>query len=348
MDANFLVTLQGEDRNLVAVTWQSTVLLSGPANVEATWLRSSDKVELPTSWVGPYQILGVLGHGGQGLVYRVHDSVRQRTVALKYSLATDEPARQRFALEVELMSRLAHPAIVPLYDSGEDQGQPYFTMEWIDGTTLADHLDRHGPLVPDAAVALVLPLAQAVQHAHARQVVHRDLTPANILLDRKGRPYITDFGLARPVDGTAKVASEVGGVMGTPAYMSPEQAAGQAHLAGPAADIWGLGAILYTCLTGEPPFQGATARDVLHRVGRSTPVLLRKTSTGLPLPLKSICQRCLRKDPAHRYQTAGALIRVLEQYLHGYRAGITHADPVSPEPVWDSSPERTTSHKVAA
>jgi serine/threonine-protein kinase len=224
-------------------------------------------------------------------------------------------ARERFAREVEMATRVVHPNIVPIHDIGEDGGFPYYAMELIAGPNLADHLARHGALPPRRAARLVLSLARAVQQIHSLNVVHRDLKPANILLDHTREPHIVDFGLARPLDAPGSEQDEAGALLGTPAYMSPEQAAGLGHLAGPAADVWALGAILYECLTGAPPFRGSTVQEVLRQVGEVAPAPLRVVTRGVPQALEAICLRCLRKEPSRRYRAAAHLAADLRAFL---------------------------------
>src|SRR5207244_1341657 len=220
-----------------------------------------------------YEIEGVLGRGGMGVVYQARHLTLKRTVALKMVLAgglAGPHELARFRIEAEAVARLQHPNIVQIHEVGAAHGHPYCALEFVAGGTLAARLAGK-PMPAPAAARLVESLARAMQLAHSRNVVHRDLKPANILLTADGTPKITDFGLARQLDSDSG-ETHAGAVMGTPSYMAPEQASGHAHEAGPAADIYALGAILYDCLTGRPPFKGKTIVETLDQVRTQEPV----------------------------------------------------------------------------
>lgn len=270
--------------------------------------------------LGRYELLELIGSGGMGRVYEALDPNLRRKVAIKLVLQiiSDHPeqALTRFRMEAEAAARLQHPNIVPIYDIGVHAGQPFYVMGLIQGGSLSQKL-REGAFAPREAAALMEKIARAVQHAHEQRVLHRDLKPANILLDEKGEPHITDFGLAKLQAEPAVGQTQVGMVLGTPAYMSPEQACGRAAEVGPATDIWSLGAILYELLTGRTPFAGGSMTELLFAVVSAEPPRPRSLRADLDRSLEAICLKCLRKDPAQRYPTAGALADDLAKWLRG-------------------------------
>ncbi len=211
-----------------------------------------------------------------------------------------------------------HSGIVPIYEIGEHDGQRFFSMKLIDGSNLADRLASFQDNLR-AAVALVIEAADAIQHAHMRGILHRDLKPANILIDAQGHPHITDFGLAKLMESDVELTAS-GAIMGTPAYMSPEQAAGRRGAMTLATDVYGLGAILYALLTGKAPFGGDSVIETLDAVRTRPPESPRKRNARIPRDLELICLKCLEKNPADRYPTAGALADDLRR-LGGRRAG---------------------------
>jgi serine/threonine protein kinase len=269
--------------------------------------------------VGNYDILGELGRGGMGVVYKARQLRLNRLVALKMILA-EEHARPselaRFRLEAEAVARLQHPNIVQIYEVGDVRGRPYFSLEFCPGGSLASKLNGQ-PLPPREAAALVETLARAVEHAHQRGILHRDLKPANVLLTSDGQPKIVDFGLAR-IQELPKEDAELthpGMIVGTPAYMAPEQAAGETQRIGPAADIYSLGAILYALLTGRPPFQGESVRGTLSQVATKQAVPPQTLNPAVSRDLSTICLKCLEKDPQKRYSSAQGLAEDLERWL---------------------------------
>jgi WD40 repeat protein len=273
-----------------------------------------------------YEILGELGRGGMGVVYRARQKGLNRDVALKVILAgahAGEAERARFRAEAEAVARLQHPNIVQVHEVGEHNGVPFFSLEYVEGGSLADRLDGTPWPAPRAA-ALVEALARAVHAAHARGVVHRDLKPANVLLTADGVPKVTDFGLAKRLDAD-KGQTQSGAVVGTPSYMAPEQAAGRTREVGPAADVYALGAILYECLVGRPPFRAATPLDTILQVATADPVPPRRLQPGVPRDLDTVCLKCLHKDPARRYASA----LDLADDLRRFRAG----EPIRARPV---------------
>jgi serine/threonine protein kinase len=288
-----------------------------------------------------YEILGELGRGGMGVVYRARQVSLKRIVALKMVLASAHAGPNelaRFRTEAEAVARLQHPHIVQIYEVGEEDGCPYFSLEFVDGVTLAQKLGGK-PLPALQAAQLAETLARAVHAAHQRGIIHRDLKPANILLTADGVPKITDFGLAKSFGGetysgpsgpdSAPVAegaslsppssprTETGAILGTPSYMAPEQAGGKKRDIGPATDVYSLGAILYEMLTGRPPFRAETPLDTVMLVVSEEPLPLRKIDAAVPRDLETICLKCLEKDPGKRYASAEALAGDLERYLNG-------------------------------
>lgn len=265
-----------------------------------------------------YDIVGELGRGGMGVVYKAWHVPSKRFVALKMILSgveATETQRKRFRVEGEAAARLAHPNIIRVYEVGEFEGNPFFSLEFCGGGNLARKLSGN-PMLPQAAAVLVEKLARAVAVAHSQQIIHRDLKPANILLASESEPKISDFGLAKQLDING-MQTRTGAVMGTPSYMPPEQTIGAGNHIGPAVDIYALGAILYECLTGRPPFKSATAIDTLEQVRRQEVVAPRLLNATVPLDLDTICTRCLRKSPQDRYSSAADLADELKRYLTG-------------------------------
>jgi hypothetical protein len=290
---------------------------TGPAGTEPEHARGS--ISVPG-----YEFEAVLGRGGMGVVYKARHLALKRTVALKMVLAGGHAGPSelaRFRIEAEAVARLQHPNIVQIHDVGESDGHPYCALEFVEGGNLATKLAGQ-PLPARVAARLVEALARAMQLAHSRNVVHRDLKPSNILLVSSGResgeliPKISDFGLARQLDSDSG-ETQAGAVMGTPSYMAPEQASGRAHEAGPAADIYALGAILYECLSGRPPFKGQTVVETLDMVRDQEPVPPSRFQVGVALDLETICLKCLRKQPEKRYASAAELADDLARWLKG-------------------------------
>jgi WD40 repeat protein/tRNA A-37 threonylcarbamoyl transferase component Bud32 len=265
-----------------------------------------------------YEVLEELGHGGMGVVYRARQVKANRVVALKMILAgrhTALEARLRFQIEAEAVARLQHLHVVRLYEVGEQDGQPFFSLEFCPGGSLKRKWAGR-PQPPWEAAALLQKLARAMAAAHAQGLVHRDLKPDNVLLGDDGEPRISDFGLARRVDEAGEHTG-TGQVMGTPAYMAPEQAEGRTKEAGPAADIYSLGVLLYEALTGRVPFRGETMRQTLEMVCTQKPARPRRLRPGIPRDLETICLKCLRKEPEQRYATARELADDLGRFLDG-------------------------------
>jgi hypothetical protein len=252
-----------------------------------------------------------------GVVYRARQVTLGRLVALKVILAgahAESAERARFRREAEAVARLQHAHIVQVFEVGEHLGLPFFSLEFCPGGGLDGKL-AGTPLPPRETAALVEKLARAAHAAHQKGIVHRDLKPANVLLAEDGTPKIADFGLAKTLDEAGQTAS--GAVLGTPSYMAPEQARGKGHEAGPAVDIYALGAVLYECLTGRPPFKAATTADTLLQVIGDEPVPPSRLAPGVPRDLETVCLRCLQKEPARRYRSALDLADDLGRFLTG-------------------------------
>jgi serine/threonine-protein kinase len=270
----------------------------------------------PTRRFGDYELLGELARGAMGVVYRARQVSLDRVVALKMILSgqfASEAEIRRFRAEAEAAAQLDHPNIVPIFEVGRHQGHAFFSMKLIGGGNLARHL-THYLGDPQAVARLMASIARTIQHAHRKGMIHRDLKPSNILIDESGQPLIADFGLVkRAGDGSSLTASGV--LLGTPAYMAPEQVAGDE--AAPAADIYSLGAILYQLLTGRPPFRGGTVAETLAQVLEHDPVPPRRVRPSISRELEFICLKCLEKNPAKRYPSAAALAADLERFLRG-------------------------------
>ncbi|HTU25124.1 MAG TPA: serine/threonine-protein kinase, partial [Pirellulales bacterium] len=264
---------------------------------------------------GDYELMDELGTGGMGVVYRARQISLDRVVALKMILAgrtAGSADLARFRAEAESAAGLDHPGIVPVYEVGSEGGQPYFTMKYVAGTTLAERLAA-GPMPAREAAALLAPVCRAVAFAHGRGVLHRDLKPANILIDVDGRPHVSDFGLAKRIETNANLTRS-GAILGTPSYMAPEQAGGRGVL-GPASDVYSLGTILYQMLTGRPPFQAASPVDTILLLLEQEPLPPRLINPRADRELEMIALRCLQKPPELRYADAAALADDLEAYL---------------------------------
>jgi serine/threonine-protein kinase len=270
------------------------------------------------SQIPGYRILGVLGRGGMGLVYKAHHLALDRTVALKVilggELAGDEP-KARFLTEAQAVANVLHPNIVQIYDVGQTQELPYISLEYVDGGSLDQKVFRQ-PQDPRWSAALVDTIALAMHVAHRKGVIHRDLKPSNVLLTQDGAPKITDFGLAKRLESDSD-HTRTGAIMGTPSYMAPEQAWGRNAEVGPQSDQYSIGAILYFLLTGSPPFQGTSVIETLEQVRTREPVRPSELQPKLHKDLETICLKCLEKEPAKRYASCEALALDLERYLRG-------------------------------
>ena len=267
-------------------------------------------------FLGEYELIEEIARGGMGVVYRARQDKLNRLVAVKLirsgSLAGAEDLR-RFRHEAEAIADLDHPNIIPIYEIGQEDDQPYFSMKLIEGGNLTRHVERLKD-EPAAVAALIAKVARAVHFAHQRTILHRDIKPSNILLAEHDEPYVTDFGLAKrigPDSGTA--ATMTGAVMGTPAYMPPEQARGGTKSVTTAADVYSLGATLYEALTGQPPFSGDSSAEIMRLVLDQEPARPRTLNPTLDRDLETICLKCLEKEPARRYGSAEAFAEDLER-----------------------------------
>ena len=277
-------------------------------------LHRGDRVR----YFGDYEIHQELGRGGMGVVYRARQVTLNREVALKMvkaGLLADDLELRRFQNEAEAVAQLDHPGIVPVYEVGEHEGQRYFSMKLIPGGSLASRLEGYKD-DPRAAAALLAEVAEAVQHAHARGILHRDLKPANILLDERGRPHVTDFGLAKRLEESIEL-TQSGAIMGTPAYMAPEQSLGRRGAVTTASDVYGLGAVLYAVLTGRAPFERDSVLDTLQAVRECPADPPSRLNHKVPRDLEVICLKALEKEPRRRYASARELADDLNRWLKG-------------------------------
>jgi serine/threonine-protein kinase len=313
-----LVLVDIHYRRQAGETLQAADYVQRFPNLDAAWLdtQAMSSIDWQPSLPG-YEILRELGRGGMGIVYWAWQSGARRLVAVKMMLAGDYGSpqqRARFRIEAEAVGRLQHTNIVSIYEVGEEGNRPYLSMEYVGGGSLADKL-AGTPLPARAAAELVETLARAMDYAHQRGIVHRDLTPTNVLLTTEGVPKISDFGLAKLTVGGGDMRTQTGSVLGTPSYMAPEQAEGRTGDIGPSTDVYALGAILYEMLTGRPPFRAATPLETLQQVRGQEPVSLRRLQPKVPLDLETICLKCLSKEPPKRYATAKELADDVRRYL---------------------------------
>ena len=277
---------------------------------------------------GDYELLEEVGRGGQGVVYRAHQKSLNRIVALKViglGPWTTQGHLKRFRRESEAAAHLEHPCIVPIYEVGERDAQCYFSMKFVEGGQL-DEVVRHTPMSIRQVAELVVKVARTVHYAHEHGILHRDIKPGNILLDKNGEPHLTDFGLARLLDAQSSVTRTID-VLGTPSYMAPEQAAAETSKLSKATDVYGLGAVLYQLLTGQPPFAGGTTYETIRLLRETEPRHPRLLNPKIDRDLSTICLKCLEKDPKRRYSSALALAEDLEHWLkhepiQAHRTGI--------------------------
>ncbi len=276
---------------------------------------SSDRAPKPHRF-GRYELLEEIGRGGMGVVYKARQLGLGRMVAVKMILHgpfSSEQFVQRFQLEAQAAAALHHPNIVAIYEVGQQDGQHYFSMEYLEGQSLAD-LAQEKPVSPKQAADYLKTVAQAMHYAHEQGVLHRDLKPSNVLIDMWNEPRILDFGLAKLLETDTQLTIS-GQTLGSPNYMAPEQAGGKPDGVGAQADIYSLGAILYYLLTGVPPFRAETLQEVLTQLQSVEPVAPHRLNPGVPVDLQTICLKCLHKEPARRYATARLLAEDLARFL---------------------------------
>jgi predicted Zn finger-like uncharacterized protein len=296
---------------------------------------TDEQSQLPAPSIAPdstvaenrFEILGELGAGAFGMVYKAHDTQLDRDVALKIpkfgALGTDEDA-QRFLREARAAGNLRHPNIVPIYDAGRIAGSYFIASGFIEGEELGSSLEDNRRLEPKEAVLLIKKLADALHYAHDEGVIHRDMKPANVIVSTKGEPMILDFGMARRDEGEL-VQTQEGARLGTPIYMSPEQHAGENQKVDGRSDQWALGVMLYEMLTGQRPFQAPNVDQLAYAVRKTEPDRPRKLNPKLDKDLETICLKCLEKEPKNRYLSCSALSEELSRYQRG--------EPIAARPI---------------
>ncbi len=297
-----------------------------PDSTQAHIANAGTTSPAPRIVIPGYQIFGELGRGAMGVVYKARQERADRTVALKVMLNSDQARSEevsRFKIEAQAAANLQHPNIVQVYDVGQAGEMPYFTLEYVEGGTLSRKIAKQ-MLSPDESAKLLFTLANAVAYAHSRGVIHRDLKPANILVSADGQPKIADFGLARRTDDVSHLTVD-GTILGTPNYMSPEQAAGNQAAIGPLSDVYTLGAIFYELLVGRPPFKAASAWEVIQQVRTVEPTPPSTLQPGIVRDLETICLKCLQKEPGKRYESARHLADDLQRFVNN--------EPINARPI---------------
>src|SRR5499427_6571350 len=295
---------------------ESALSISSEAVAGVADSANAEKVAELLGELGDYELLEEIGRGGQGVVFRARQKSLNRTVALKVIRLSQWASKvhlKRFRPEAEAAARLEHPGIVPIHDVGERDGSCYFSMKFIEGGQL-DEVVRRESVPIRRAVELIAKVARTVHYAHEHGILHRDIKPGNILLDQKSEPHLTDFGLARLVESESTVTRTLE-VLGTPSYMAPEQAVGNNSVVGSVTDVYGLGAVLYQLLTGQPPFAGGTTYETIRLLCDTEPRNPRMLNPKIDRDLSTICLKCLEKDPKRRYSSALSLAEDLERWL---------------------------------
>jgi TolB-like protein/tRNA A-37 threonylcarbamoyl transferase component Bud32 len=306
-------SVNGVDSSSVA---SAKVDNSGDVDKPARGTTRSERLAKVLGELGDYELLEEVGRGGQGVVFRARQKSLNRIVALKVISLGQWASKahvKRFRREAEAAASLDHPCIVPIYEVGERDGQCYFSMKFVEGGQL-DEVVRRMPVSTRQAAELIAKVARTVHYAHEHGILHRDIKPGNILLDQKGEPHLTDFGLARLVE-TESTMTRTLEVLGTPSYMSPEQAMGNNSAVNSATDVYGLGAVFYQLLTGQPPFAGGATYETIKLLLDTEPKQPRLLNPKIDRDLSTICLKCLEKDPKRRYSSALALTEDLERWL---------------------------------
>ncbi|PYJ49944.1 MAG: hypothetical protein DME83_10585, partial [Verrucomicrobia bacterium] len=286
------------------------------ANADAAHRKKAARAAEMLGELGDYELLEEVGRGGQGVVFRARQKSLNRTVALKVISLGQWASKvhlKRFRREAEAAASLDHPGIVPIYEVGERDGSCYFSMKFIEGGQI-DEVGRRTSISLRKAAELIAKVARTVYYAHEHGILHRDIKPGNILLDQEGEPHLTDFGLARLVE-TESTVTRTMEVLGTPSYMAAEQAVGNNAAISSATDVYGLGAVLYQLLTGQPPFAGGTTYETIKLLLDAEPRQPRLLNPKIDRDLSTICLKCLEKDPKRRYSSALALAEDLEHWL---------------------------------
>jgi hypothetical protein len=318
LDTSAAANAQAARRFLFPSSGEETPTLPpNPGDAASEGVPLANQGSAVAARVPGYELLSELGRGSMGVVYKARHIELNRVVALKMILAgghASEADLARFRGEARAIAQIQHPNIVQIYEVGEQDGLPFFSLEYCSGGSLDGKLS--GPLPPRQSAELVKTLANAIHAAHRVGIIHRDLKPANVLLLPDGTAKITDFGLAKKQEG-GEGLTQSGAIMGTPRYMAPEQASGQSSHVTTLADVYALGAILYQCLTGRPPFQAATTLDTILQVLQRDPESPSTLQPGIPQELELVCLKCLSKEPAQRYPSADALAADLDRWLAG-------------------------------
>jgi serine/threonine protein kinase len=317
------------DSDLIHSVFGDMPTAAGTQEADSSHGAYSEARQPTGDWIAPgYEILGQLEPGGMGVVYRARQVGLNRTVALKMirmGVQAGAEERARFRIEAEAVASLSHPNVIQIHDYGEWNGMPYLAMEFAEGGSLRQHLAR-AQMSPAEAAELIETLARAVHFVHERGVIHRDLKPANVLLTGEGVPKLADFGLAKRLDRDQGLTRSQA-VLGTASYMAPEQAAGDKHALGPAADVYALGAILYEMLTGRPPFKAETHELTIHQVLSEEPLPPTRLRPEVAVELEAICLKCLEKEPAHRFASALTLAEDLRRYKNGEPISVQSLGP---------------------